>query len=247
MRNICFERWTGTKSLSGFSLIEIIVVIAVCLVLAVLIVNFQVRAVETAHTVTCSRNLREIYVLMAQYLKDHNNQYPAAATETRDEHGNLVSRIFWAQEIATYTGITVADGAGQPFVCPATKDANPGLMGRKGPYGSVFAYVTYAINRYGISPGLTDSSLPAVASSIENPAHTLLAVDWDSKSQPWEGWYLVSRSEMDKDWDYITERHSGKVNALYCDGHVKTHADKEQFLGSSRRDAPWKELKYTSR
>lgn len=247
MPTILYSRSRGIHSQAGFSLIEIVVVLVICAVLAMLVVVFQLRAVETSRLVVCSKNLREVYVLMAQYLKDNNNVYPYSAADIRDENGNLVARRFWAQELEIYTGTNRAGGSGLSFVCPATKEPNPGLFGKQGAYGYVFAYVSYGLNRYGISPGITDSGQPAVASSIENPSEMLLAVDWDARNQPWEGWYYVSRTEMQNGWDYITQRHSGKINALYCDGHVKTHEQKESLVGATRSDAPWQELRYTIR
>lgn len=240
-------RFKRMHSRPGFSLIEIIVAITVIAILTMLVTVFQARAVQRSHLVTCSKNLREIYVLMSHYLKDNHNVYPSTATEVRDEEGKLVSRRFWGQELAVYTGTNLAGGAGLSFVCPATQDPNPGLFGKTGAYGYIFAYTSYGLSRYGIGPGITDSGLPAVASSIENPSQMILAIDWDVKSQPWEGWYSVSHGELRNGWDYIIQRHSGKINALYGDGHVKTHEQQEQLIGSGRSEAPWMELLYTRR
>lgn len=100
---------------SGFSLVEILVVIFVVGVLAALVVSFLGRARETAHRVTCTSNLRQIMATTLIYVQDHQGMMPLVH---KNEAGD---RSRWAVQLQDYVSeatprSTVDDSI---FRCPS--------------------------------------------------------------------------------------------------------------------------------
>lgn len=60
----------------AFSLIELIVVIAIIGILAVLIAPQYQKFIDRSRSVTCMNNLRQIGVAVLSYVGDHNNTFP---------------------------------------------------------------------------------------------------------------------------------------------------------------------------
>lgn len=65
-----------TAFLRGFTLIEVIVVVAILLILAALLFPLGSSMVARGHTTKCSSNLRQIYLGLNQFLQDNNNRLP---------------------------------------------------------------------------------------------------------------------------------------------------------------------------
>jgi len=71
----------------GFTLLELVVVIAIVAVLAVLLTPVFQRVAATGKTTVCLGHLRQIGVGLSAYLTDNNNQMPVLKTarERRDD------------------------------------------------------------------------------------------------------------------------------------------------------------------
>jgi len=63
----------------GFTLIELMVVMAIILILAGLLTPGLMGAREQAKKTNCLNNLKQIYTAMQLYISAENEQYPAAA------------------------------------------------------------------------------------------------------------------------------------------------------------------------
>lgn len=85
-----------SKPRYGFSLMELVVVIAVVAVLAMLIIPVYRSVKNSAHGVNCSSNFRQIYFATLAFVGDHDGKLPpdlgsAAAADKVD------SRFWWRQ------------------------------------------------------------------------------------------------------------------------------------------------------
>lgn len=68
----------GRVSLTGFTLIELMVVMAIILILAGLLTPGLMKAREQAKKTRCLNNLKQIYTAMQLYLTANNEEYPPA-------------------------------------------------------------------------------------------------------------------------------------------------------------------------
>ena len=69
------------RKISGFTLVELTVVIAIFLVMIVALTPFVRMARERANVIKCADNLRRISLGLHLYAADHNDNFPAKLTE----------------------------------------------------------------------------------------------------------------------------------------------------------------------
>lgn len=100
------------RSLRGFTLIEILIVISIVAILAAILLAAFSRARSAARTTTCQSNLHQISLAMTQYVQEHDGYFPS-------EHS-------WADDLMPY----LKDR--EIFVCPSN-DAS-----LYGPFGGSF-------------------------------------------------------------------------------------------------------------
>lgn len=226
---------------AGLSLMEILVAVSILSILIALAIPATKAVGIKAKQVKCLGNLRQISTLMQNYLTDHNMVYPAGAYQKVENGVAVGALLFWGQALAEHGQLKDL----RCFICPCVKDIHPSLKSNAGAYG--FGSVSYAINRYGIGPGSTDSYLPPSHTSLSEPSRLLLLFDYDSPSQPYDGWYIANRDAIANAWETATQRHSGVINALFCDGHVESIREKQTMIGSSAKEYPWAEFQYLRR
>ncbi len=227
------------KRQTGSTMAELLAVVGILTILLMIAFPAINKLAEISRRVKCAGNLRQIGILMQSYLADHRYEYPPGVYQASDEHGNTIGQAYgWAWYLTQYHGMKDF----RCFICPAIhpEDVQPGLRKNLGVNG----YVSYAVNRYGVCAGITAKHLSAFQTSIPEPSKVILALDYDAPNQPYIGWYRASRDDVNQNWDEFSKRHSGVVNVLYCDGHVKTGQNKEAVMGSDRRQYPWAEEQY---
>ncbi len=232
--------WKGARSCAGFTIAEMLLVSALLAMLLVLALPISNRLLQDSRRTKCAGNLRQIGMMMQLYLGDHQYQFPPGMMEYRDANGK-VARKFWGGFLVEHSKLKDL----RCFICPSVKneDVIPGLLNNRA--GSNMAYVSYGINRYGISPGLSDlTRAPAFLTTIPEPSKMLLALDHEEKGQPYDGWYLVDHGTAEKVYDNVARRHFGTINALFCDGHVAIGISKEAVLGKKKTEYPWAQEQY---
>ena len=115
-----FQRNTHSRdnmvARSGFTLIEILVVIAIIAILAAILFPVFARARENARRSSCQSNLKQIGLAFAQYTQDYDERYPGAY----NFNASAAPVLSWDKAIEAYAGITVAQGASPLiFKCPS--------------------------------------------------------------------------------------------------------------------------------
>lgn len=74
------------RSSSAFTLIELLIVLAIIVILAGLLAPGVVKAREKARRVKCQSNMHQIWLAISQYRDDHNEQYPKSLDEIYDTY-----------------------------------------------------------------------------------------------------------------------------------------------------------------
>ena len=205
----------------GFTLVELLVVVAIMGILAALLFPLGKSMIEKGNSTKCISNLRQIGGAIGQYTLDNNGYIPYSSGPSYE--GNGISHSFsgWQAPLAYYLGIgqlspstrytSMAShdtpAAKHPFNCPSCKTA----------------FRTYAANKYamGFLPSGATSPYPRrKATAFTRPSQLILITD----SQTVDGQITGNTMNFD-DTNYQTiigTRHNGKANALFADFHIES-------------------------
>lgn len=113
---------------SGFTLLEVLVVLVVVATLAALLIPVYGRSREQARLATCASNLRQIYIALKMYEGDYA-ELPVHSSKALSQH--------WRARIAPYIR------SSQVFLCPSDKDrGEPNRWGWTSPCSYAYAYTS---------------------------------------------------------------------------------------------------------
>ncbi len=183
------------KHSKSFTLIEMLIVIAIIGVLAVLLIPALSTARQRANAAKCGSNLRQIGIAVRSYLTDHNNRFPPILKTQWDTLG-----FGWISE--TYY-LSYLNDAYTVFRCPGQKTDLGALLGAKFKFPSKPSqFVTYEYNN-GMSCDDTNRPMTATSRHIETP--TICPYIWDYP------YYAIANVDFP---------HKGGMNVVYVDGHA---------------------------
>lgn len=195
---------------SGYTLIEILVVIAVLSLLAALIFPMFGRVRGAARQIHCTSNLRQLGQALAMYRSDYDDRYPFAA----DPAIHLTGGNFMLFPDMDVIGpaLPMLSDVMSPYVrsrevwhCPSDA-GNVVIDVPHVPYPSMYekfgmSYFYYIAPAYSQTVGFP----PGAKSVTSSRARASVPMMWDG------GWYWHGAS----DWP-------GRANVLFSDGHVKS-------------------------
>lgn len=200
----------GSCRNKAFTLIEMLIVIAMIAVLgAVLFPVFQ-KVRENARRTTCQSNLRQIGLAIVQYTQDSDETLPPGA------YAFAGATVTWRQEVFPYVKNV------QVFTCPSnpydalTTDVDSGQF-----------FVSYGANDSVLASG----SPPAALGAIENPSTLFLVGETDGSGyklnnppnppllSPDCGQCDLHPAGSHTD---LFAGHLTRSNWLFADGHVKS-------------------------
>ena len=212
----------------AFTLVELLVAIAVVAGLAMLVVPAVDRGRESARAAACASNLRQLAAAALAYAGEHRGQFPwgmqmadgamACWDFVVGADGKPHPGLVWDHVPGT--------GAGQVMQCPSF------VGGAANWQSDPFTGYNYNCSYVGKVEGDSGArTAPAFLAQIENPARTALFGD---------GQYVGGANKFmrapvrDKAFDGsgtgIREagtqgfRHRGRTNVAFCDGHVESLA-----------------------
>lgn len=251
---------------SAFTLVELLVVVAVLAVLISFVVSSVRKIRAGAESAGCQANLRKIGVGMLQYAADHNGWLPPHHGNTYEDRTRETAMI-WHGHVAPY--VTAWDGSNlastpidKVFRCPSS----PVPYNAKSTYESTsdpsrWEY-SYGFNfsrlgsRYDPSSGLDPSEALAYSTTLRRlsfPSRLVLVADIPN-SQPNGTFSTDDAAPIPETNDgfmglypyvangkVVSKRHLNGANFLFADGHVE-YRKVDDILGRNFEVRNWNPL-----
>ena len=206
----------------GFTLVELLVVIAVIAILAGILLPVLGQAKKKAHRTTCLSNLKQVGIAINSYADDHDDYLPGPVVAGARASYDQTSSQEFIFHIAPYLGLpepSLQTVIARVFVCPGYEKNAPGLV-------SLSGRKVYLLNDdmdpdpavrtppfgYPLAPTADPQRLATVATMAPN-AFAITDVDRMLPSlNPSVGW-----------WDDLPDSpvHGQVRNQLFFDAHVE--------------------------
>ncbi len=179
---------------AAFTLVELLVVVAIIAILAAILFPVFARARENARRSSCQSNLKQMGIGLLQYTQDYDERFPMGLST--DGLGSFST---------TFDHIQPYLKSRQIGICPSDGDAPDVALGLPGT-----TPISYTANqKLTTAPGFGDAPSPSLAQIGQSARLPAL---WDAIN--------ASANPMAPDVK-VNRRHFDGANCLFADGHVK--------------------------
>lgn len=218
---------------NAFTLVELLVVIGILAILIALLMPALSRARQSARTLSCSSNMRQIGVMFTMYALDNNGFLPPLnwkhdldnSIPNHNSYGMVhclgpyMGQRKWSGVSMTSPYIFAFDSGAKAtfarsvFVCPDYRPTGYSIQ----PYLSGIAESGYLIKT---SPVPKDHTLPRRLAQARRPASTLIHL-----ADSYQDYVLKDRTNLlngGRSFDVRRHNNGRAANVLFVDGHVGT-------------------------
>jgi prepilin-type N-terminal cleavage/methylation domain-containing protein/prepilin-type processing-associated H-X9-DG protein len=222
----------------GFTIIELLVVVAIVGILAGLLLPTLGMARTAAHSASCKSNLHQIGIAMAMYINANNGRCMPISNDGGQYSfwfGRRQSNKWWEP---AYRDFDRTKGYLYPYLrvtraveqCPSLDAANRAIDGK---------LIGYAYNADSYGPAMGDGyglGSHVLFDKIRNPSRLIVLVDggristgeqppfYTPENTVEENYYLGGPEQIppdENDYASVHYRHNGKANFLFADWHVE--------------------------
>lgn len=152
---------------NAFTLLELLVVIAVIGILSALLLPALSQAKENGRRTTCANNLRQVSVAIRLYADDYADALPVLPVPNPYPNG---VGAYYKQLVKGYLGLSgPASPTEKVFICPSDRI----LQTQVG-----HAFTSYTFNGYEVGPDAIPRITGKRLSAIKNPPKAVLAGEW---------------------------------------------------------------------
>ncbi|MDE1143649.1 MAG: prepilin-type N-terminal cleavage/methylation domain-containing protein [Paraburkholderia tropica] len=199
---------------SGFTLTELLIVLAIIGVLSAIVLTSTRSMMEKARQSQCAANLRQINVAALAWSAENNGKIVPVFDPGDDNGANKLGLPHWTGLLAPYMGRSSNGGnftsiREMPgYICPAKSDT----FG----YGYNYRYLSYR------QAGLQNNGWWATYAGTDTPSKVVMITDvWKPQdTQNWRPFVRVPDGGTDM---VVHFRHPGSTaNVLWVDGHVSS-------------------------
>jgi len=206
----------------AFTLIELLVVLAIIGVLAALLLPALSNSKRKAQQIQCVGNLHQLGLGLQSFVAD-NHAYPSGIAGTNSENpGSWIGQLQRGGfDVSKPKTNFVSEGV---WLCPSARLDTAGKS-RSVPvsyaynvYGSVFTSPTNALGLMGHFVSFSALFEPIRESEVAVPSDMMAIGD------SFVGGVFFTRQDLnflDRN-GRASSRHQGKVNVVFCDGHVES-------------------------
>lgn len=197
---------------SGFTLIEILIVLVVVTLLAAILFAVFARVREKGRSGVCQSNLKQIALAFQQYVQENDGRYPQPVTTQVNDQ-----KLYWVNCLSPY----IKDR--KVFFCPnLVSSRNPVFQQTN----TTYEFNGFVIEQLSVSPPKVRLEGNFHESIIKSPSEVILNFDLtgdaalDAKVPVSSSGCTDIAAPNAPDFD-MPALHSGGANYSFYDGHVK--------------------------
>jgi len=200
------------KNKSGFTVIEILVVISIITILFSIILPLLKKAREKARQAVCMNNLRQISIALSLYIDDYDGYFPCADDPLSiSPYYWLWMGRGWRKLLTPYIKKSITEKDPSILYCPSDRTAPIKWESTSYGYSMSFYHSPEQINMM-TDPSYTydiNKIMPSIgqkSSKVKYPDKKIVIAEWlDNHTGTNSGW-----------WSW-----KGSRNYLFVDGHVE--------------------------
>lgn len=219
------------KLRNGFTLVELLVAVAVAAMLLAVSVGAVARARDAGARAACKSNLRQLATAAMAYAADHDGRFPPAAADMASGnslrwHGKKAGGAFRPEggTLTEYLG----GASGQVRRCPGAPPTEDGFESGCGGYGYNLSGVGSCTEHPEAAAGGDPYAEGMPGAFFTNAAGIVMFTDTAYVSGSGKKAKLIEYSFCEpvswsgggEPWPTIHFRHGGKACVVWCDGHV---------------------------